>query len=727
MRQSKLKAILFCLALVFLSPLAYARTKFQGFVERGGQKALTTLVGTSTYVQRSCPNAPIVVYEAGTVTPATIYSDSAGTSKSATFSADANGYWYFYGDAGSYDIQQTCGGTFTLSDFGGSASANAITVLPTGVAATDTARLQSAITAAASSCREIQLGSGNFSINAPLLIPSSPTCPIHMRGYPNNYTGSAGTHLVASTAMAQLITVASQYHVFDDMVFDGNRLATDVVLLTNATLVDFNRCIITHGKRDGIHLNASGINQGISLDRTFLISNGTYFTTTGIDSAQFSSPIRTATLTGTAAISASSATVTISGGTDLTLLSPAPRKGDLVRVGYTVPLTSLTSSTTTATGTTAAAHGMITGANITISGASPAAYNGNYTIVGVPTTTTFTYTFAGGTSPATGTIKVNSPQSAFYGQIDTVSASVVTLQGASSNLPTVSLSAQDYSIGVGDGWYSAAWSANDSSVFTRSFFRANAGCGIRSNALYGNHVISGYADYNYMCGVSIGVIDNAGATRDTQIDHLYMEFQPVDYVIGTAFNMVINIPTQSGVGATGNIFMVGGSAATGEVCRNGFCENMSLGAPQNFTLQVRNSGGVLQHRVTSDWIGGGAECDTCSKVTGHSITYANTPTVSSVVAFTSGGGLRTGGIWDFLLNTATDQNSRTSNICSVEGDSTLVGPYTCTVSTQSSNVNGVTLRRPAVQLYKNGVLQNWDTTTVPLGTFVALRISGYFK
>ena len=68
-------------------------------------------------------------------------------------------------------------------------------------------------------------------------------------------------------------------------------------------------------------------------------------------------------------------------------------------------VTTLTSVSTTATATKVA-HGYSTGSLVVISGASPAAYNGNYVIT-VTSSSTFTYTFAGsGTSPATGTITV---------------------------------------------------------------------------------------------------------------------------------------------------------------------------------------------------------------------------------------------------------------------------------------------------------------------------------
>jgi hypothetical protein len=62
----------------------------------------------------------------------------------------------------------------------------------------------------------------------------------------------------------------------------------------------------------------------------------------------------------------------------------------------------LTSSTTTAT-VTHTAHGFTTGQYVTIAGATQPEYNGTY-IITVTDANTFTYVFAGGTSPATGTI-----------------------------------------------------------------------------------------------------------------------------------------------------------------------------------------------------------------------------------------------------------------------------------------------------------------------------------
>ncbi len=71
-------------------------------------------------------------------------------------------------------------------------------------------------------------------------------------------------------------------------------------------------------------------------------------------------------------------------------------------------ISTITNSTTTATLTTAIPHGLVTGNRVTISGASPAAYNGTYRIT-VTGASTFTYTMAtnpGGNATTVGSYAV---------------------------------------------------------------------------------------------------------------------------------------------------------------------------------------------------------------------------------------------------------------------------------------------------------------------------------
>lgn len=66
-------------------------------------------------------------------------------------------------------------------------------------------------------------------------------------------------------------------------------------------------------------------------------------------------------------------------------------------------VSSITRSSTTATVTTAAAHNFVAGDTVTISGATQTEYNGTFTVLAAPTSTTFTYTVSGTpATPATG-------------------------------------------------------------------------------------------------------------------------------------------------------------------------------------------------------------------------------------------------------------------------------------------------------------------------------------
>lgn len=71
----------------------------------------------------------------------------------------------------------------------------------------------------------------------------------------------------------------------------------------------------------------------------------------------------------------------------------------------TTTLSSLTAAAGLATATFAAAHGLLAGDHLVITGATPAAFNGVFHVVDVPSTTTVRYACAGNlTGSATGTI-----------------------------------------------------------------------------------------------------------------------------------------------------------------------------------------------------------------------------------------------------------------------------------------------------------------------------------
>lgn len=97
------------------------------------------------------------------------------------------------------------------------------------------------------------------------------------------------------------------------------------------------------------------------------------------------------------------ATMRASGIKNIIRTSLTPRTTPNTGAFCPIAISSLTSVGTTATATVASTANLTSGQTYPISGATPAAYNGSYVIT-VTNATTFTYTFAGGTSPATGTI-----------------------------------------------------------------------------------------------------------------------------------------------------------------------------------------------------------------------------------------------------------------------------------------------------------------------------------
>jgi hypothetical protein len=115
---------LFCAALVLASftPLSQARMRFAGFCEAGGKTVSTGGVQSSTKVQQSYPGAFVYVYLPGTSTQIALYSDNSGTSMAQPVACTTTGYYDFYADDGTYDLQFTgtgIGAPFTLGAVSG--------------------------------------------------------------------------------------------------------------------------------------------------------------------------------------------------------------------------------------------------------------------------------------------------------------------------------------------------------------------------------------------------------------------------------------------------------------------------------------------------------------------------------------------------------------------------------------------------------------------------------
>jgi len=90
-----------------------ARGFIQGYVERGGENVTTDGRVSTTDVQRSFPGATVTVYDAGTLTPSTIFSTEAGAPLANPFTADTDGHWGFWANQARYDVKFSGAGITT--------------------------------------------------------------------------------------------------------------------------------------------------------------------------------------------------------------------------------------------------------------------------------------------------------------------------------------------------------------------------------------------------------------------------------------------------------------------------------------------------------------------------------------------------------------------------------------------------------------------------------------
>lgn len=92
------------------SASAQSYEKIQLYCEKGGETVTTDGRTSTTRVQRSYPSCTVTVYNGGTLTLASIASDSIGTPKSNPFTADSDGYISFYATDGTYDVKMSGSG-----------------------------------------------------------------------------------------------------------------------------------------------------------------------------------------------------------------------------------------------------------------------------------------------------------------------------------------------------------------------------------------------------------------------------------------------------------------------------------------------------------------------------------------------------------------------------------------------------------------------------------------
>jgi len=108
---------LFLILLLLCSVKVVARGQFFSYAQKGGQSISVAGFSSTTKAQRSFPGATVSVYTTGTSNLATLYSDSAGTSKANPFTASTDASFTFFVDNGTYDI--TFSGTGITTGCGG--------------------------------------------------------------------------------------------------------------------------------------------------------------------------------------------------------------------------------------------------------------------------------------------------------------------------------------------------------------------------------------------------------------------------------------------------------------------------------------------------------------------------------------------------------------------------------------------------------------------------------
>jgi hypothetical protein len=124
MSTSLVRILIICALSCLASLPALARERISGFCEVGGRTVVAPQTAGQSPVtrsfQQSFPGCTVNVYVTGSGgSRAAIYSDNAGTALANPFTANlTTGYYFFYADNGSYDIQISGGGLASPVTFG---------------------------------------------------------------------------------------------------------------------------------------------------------------------------------------------------------------------------------------------------------------------------------------------------------------------------------------------------------------------------------------------------------------------------------------------------------------------------------------------------------------------------------------------------------------------------------------------------------------------------------
>jgi len=83
------------LLLVCLAPVAQANQRAFGWCQLGGQQVQTVGILSTNFFLQTFKSCTITVYNTGTLTLATIFSDNSNTPLANPFTATSTGFWFF--------------------------------------------------------------------------------------------------------------------------------------------------------------------------------------------------------------------------------------------------------------------------------------------------------------------------------------------------------------------------------------------------------------------------------------------------------------------------------------------------------------------------------------------------------------------------------------------------------------------------------------------------------
>lgn len=157
---------------------------------------------------------------------------------------------------------------------------------------------------------------------------------------------------------------------------------------------------------------------------------------------------------------------------------------------------------------------------------------------------------------------------------------------------------------------------------------------------------------------------------------------------------------------------------------------------QSFVLFITNTAGTIQHAIRAQNSDATTAATYSNKITGASVTLANTPYVTSGVNFTNGVGVNNVAQSQIYLNTANaqvvaDVVDMGSKVIYDDTGIALSAPPIVAVRAISLNINGTTKLWPVLDLYTSAATPGSgftiDTTNIPSGKTIIIRVCAWFK